>query len=201
MGRYVRQTIVPAFVLAAFLWTPVDADSREEAVDFVAQRAERLLSIVSLPPGSERRDMFAGWIASTIDHDGMASRALGRYRDKATDDELRAYANAFHNYIIITYERRLATFSGYTVKVERSRVLSDDDVVVRTTIGSPDGARTVVDFRISINDAGEWWLTDFAIEGLSMVKTLRDEFSGVIRREGIEGLTALIESNISEPDP
>ena len=31
-----------------------------------------------------------------------------------------------------------------------------------------------------------------------MVKTLRDEFAGVIRRDGIEGLTALIESNISE---
>ena len=128
----------------------------------------------------------------------MASRALGRYLDVATDAELRAYTNAFHDYIIITYERRLETFSGYKLKVERSRALSDNDVVVRTTISSPDGTRTIVDFRISNDDGGQWRLTDFAIEGLSMVKTLRDEFAGVIRRDGIEGLTALIESNISE---
>ena len=198
MGRHVWQPIAPALVLAAFLWTPANAGSLEEATDFVAQKAERLLDIMGLPPGSERRDVFARWIASTVDHDGMANRALGRYLDVATDAELRAYTNAFHNYIIITYERRLETFSGYKLKVERSRALSDNDVVVRTTISSPDGARTIVDFRISNNDGGRWRLTDFAIEGLSMVKTLRDEFAGVIRRDGIEGLTALIESNISE---
>ena len=198
MGRHVWQRIAPALVLATFLWTPVNAGSLEEATDFVAQRAERLLDIMSLPLGSERRDVFAGWIASTVDHDGMASRALGRYRDVATDAELRAYTNAFHAYIVITYERRLATFSGYKLKVERSRALNDNDVVVRTTVGSPDGNRTIVDFRISNNNGGEWRLTDFAIEGLSMVKTLREEFAGVIRRDGIEGLTALIESNISE---
>lgn len=198
MGRHVWQRIAPALVLAAFLWTPVNAGSLEEATDFVAQRAERLLDIMNHPPGSERRDSFARWIASTVDHDGMANRALGRYLDVATDAELRAYTNAFHNYIIVTYERRLATFSGYKLSVEQSRALNDSDVVVRTTIGSPDGARTIVDFRVSDDNGGQWRLTDFAIEGLSMVKTLRDEFAGVIRRDGIEGLTALIESNVSE---
>ena len=198
MKRHVWQRIAPALFLAAFLWTPVSAGSLEEATDFVAQRAERLLDIMTLPPGSERRDVFARWVASTVDHDAMANRALGRYLDVATDAELQAYTNAFHNYIVITYERRLETFAGYQLTVERSRALNDSDVVVRTTIGSPDGAGTVVDFRISNNDGGQWQLTDFAIEGLSMVKTLRDEFAGVIRRDGIGGLTALIESNISE---
>ncbi len=198
MGRHVWQRIAPALVLAALLWTPVNAGSLEEATDFVAQRAERLLDIMNRPPGSERRDSFARWIASTVDHDGMANRALGRYLDVATDAELRAYTDAFHNYIIVTYERRLATFSGYKLKVERSRALNESDIVVRTTIGSPDGARTIVDFRVSNDNGGQWRLTDFAIEGLSMVKTLRDEFAGVIRRDGIDGLTALIESNVSE---
>ena len=197
MGRHVWQRIAPTLFLAC-LWTPVNAGSLEEATGFVAQRAERLLDIMTLPPGSERQDVFARWIASTVDHDGMANRALGRYLDVATDAELQAYTNAFHDYIVITYERRLETFSGYELKVERSRALTDSDVVVRTTVASPDGARTVVDFRVSNDDGGQWRLTDFAIEGLSMVKTLRDEFSGVIRREGIEGLTGLIESNISE---
>ena len=198
MGRHVWQRIAPALVLAALLWTPVNAGSLEEATDFAAQRAERLLDIMNRPPGSERRDSFARWIASTVDHDGMANRALGRYLEVATDAELRAYTDAFHNYIIVTYERRLATFSGYKLKVERSRALNESDIVVRTTIGSPDGARTIVDFRVSNDNGGQWRLTDFAIEGLSMVKTLRDEFAGVIRRDGIDGLTALIESNVSE---
>ena len=200
-GQGFRRTIVSVVVLAALLWTPVNAGSREDAADFVTQKAENLLSIVSLPPGPERRDMFATWIASTIDHDSMASRALGRYHETATDAELRAYSSAFRSYIIITYERRLARFAGYTLKIERVRALSDADVVVRTSVRAPDGARSVVDFRIAIDDSGQCRLTDFAIEGLSMVKTLRDEFSGVIRRDGIDGLTMLIESNISESDP
>ena len=198
MGRHVWQRIAPALFLSAFLWTPVSAGSLEEATDFVAQRAERLLVIMTLPPGPERRDTFARWIESTVDHDGMANRALGRYRDVATDAELRAYTAAFHDYIIVTYEMRLATFSGYSLKVERSRALNDNDVVVRTTILAPDGGRTIVDFRIGNDSGDQWRLTDFAIEGLSMVKTLRDEFAGVIRRDGIEGLTALIESNVAE---
>ncbi len=199
MRRHIWQRIAPALVLATLTWTPVNAGSLEEATDFVAQRTESLLDIMSLPPGSERRNVFARWIASTVDHDGMASRALGRYREVVTDAELQAYTNAFHNYIIINYERRLETFSGYGLKVKRSRALSDNDVVVRTIISAPDGGHTIVDFRISNDNGGQWRLTDFAIEGLSMVKTLRDEFAGVIRRDGIEGLTALIESNVSDP--
>ena len=198
MGRHVWHRFAPALFLSAFIWTPVSAGSLEEATDFVAQKAQRLLDIMTLPPGSERRDTFARWVESTVDHDSMANRALGRYLDVATDAELRAYTAAFHNYIIVTYERRLETFSGYSLKVERSRALNDNDVVVRTTIGAPDGAWTTVDFRIGNNDGSQWRLTDFAIEGLSMVKTLRDEFAGVIRRDGIEGLTALIESNVAE---
>ena len=59
MARHVWQPIAPALVLAAFLWTPVNAGSLEEATDFVAQKAERLLDIMGLPPGSERRNTFA----------------------------------------------------------------------------------------------------------------------------------------------
>ncbi len=198
MGRLTWHRIAPVLLVSTFLWTPVSAGSLEEATDFVAQGAERLLAIMTLPPGPERRDSFARWIASTVDHDVMANRALGRYLDVATDAELQAYTVAFHNYIIVTYERRLETFSGYSLKVERSRALNDNDVVVRTTIRAPDGGRTIVDFRLGNDNGDQWRLTDFAIEGLSMVKTLRDEFAGVIRRDGIEGLTALIESNVAE---
>ncbi len=195
MVSFVWRHILPVLVLATLAVASPRADVAEDASDFVTVKAGRLLEIMVLPPGPERHDDFASWLVSAIDLDHLARRALGRYFDVVTDDQLVSYEEAFRNYILMTYEKRLDFFAGYEFAVVRSRTLSENDAVVRTTIRAPDGGKNVVDFRVGLDDDGHYRVTDLAIEGLSMRKTLRDEFASVIRRDGIDGLIELLNSH------
>ena len=58
---------------------------------------------------------------------------------------------------------------------------------MRTTISDPAGKPIVVDFRVR-PDGDSFKVIDVVVEGLSMLKTQRDEFSSVIQRNGLDGL-------------
>ncbi len=192
---FVWRQFLPALVLATLAVASPRADVAEDASDFVTVEAGRLIEIMALPPGPERHDDFASWLISAFDLGHLARRALGRYLNVVTDDQLASYDEAFGTYILATYEKRLDLFAGYEFAVVRSRTLGEDDAVVRTTIRAPEGGRNIIDFRVRFDDDGQYRVTDIAIEGLSMLKTLRDEFTSVIRRNGIDGLTELLNSH------
>jgi len=182
---------------SAVAWAGIEDD----ASVFVDEHGGELIEILDLPQGTERRDHFQTWLADTFNLDALANLALGPYLGTATDEQMAAYEDAFARYIVVTYEARLDTFSGYDFSVMRSRPMGDNDAIVRTNIAGPDGNSYVVDFRVELYEDGSFQVIDVAVEGLSMLKTQRDEFSAVIQRDGIDGLitslnerTALVES-------
>ncbi len=190
-----RPRILPSLVLLVMATVPSRADVVTDATEFVRHEAINLMEIMTLPAGPERGEAFVAWVGGTVDLGHIARKALGRYIGTATDEQLASYTDAFRSYIEETYEKRLDFFAGYAFEVQRSRTLGAEDVVVRTSVSAPDGRRYVVDFRVGFDGGSGYRVTDIAIEGLSMLKTLRDEFASVIRRDGIEGLTALLVSN------
>ncbi|MDG2480857.1 MAG: ABC transporter substrate-binding protein, partial [Alphaproteobacteria bacterium] len=107
------------------------------------------------------------------------------------------YEEAFSRYIVVTYEARFDTFSGYDFAVVRARPMDDDNAIVRTSISGDDGSNYVVDFRVELYEYGTFKVIDVAVEGLSMLKTQRDEFSAVIQRNGIDGLIVSLDERTS----
>ena len=165
------------------------ADNSTEAVAFVTEHGDEMLSILDAPRGPARRDEFGRWLDDVFDLETLASLALGPYGQGASEAQLAAYRQAFANYIIVTYEARFDAFSGYSFQVGQARPLNNQDVVVRTSVVDPAGTPTVVDFRVRPNGS-DYQVIDVAVEGLSMLKTQRDEFAAVIQRNGLDGLVA-----------
>lgn len=193
---------VPFLVLAGLLASAIAwAGVEDDASVFVGDHGTELIEILDLPQGPDRRDQFQTWLDATFNLEALANLALGPYLGTATDHQMRAYEEAFARYIVVTYEARFDTFSGYNFNVMRARPMGDNDAIVRTNINGPDGNSYVVDFRVELYEDGTFQVIDVAVEGLSMLKTQRDEFSAVIQRDGIDGLieslnerTALVEA-------
>ncbi len=185
-------------VLLSLASAPACASLDEEAGAFVGEQGDQLLEILGLPAGEERRDEFAVWLTDVFNLEELASLALGAYKASATEEQLDAYDVAFADYIAVTYEARFDTFTGYDFSVTRTRPMSDDEAVVRTNIVGPQGNVYVVDFRVQQGEAGPFQVTDIAVEGLSMLKTQRDEFSAVIQRDGIDGLIEVLKDRAKE---
>jgi phospholipid transport system substrate-binding protein len=189
--------ILAAFVL--LLGRPAAwAGIEDDASVFVDSHGTELIEILDLPRGLERRDQFQTWLSKTFKLEALASLALGPYLGTATPEQSAAYEEAFSRYIVVTYESRFDTFSGYNFAVTRARPMGDSDAIVRTNISGPDGSNYVVDFRVEQYDDGSFQVIDVAVEGLSMLKTQRDEFSAVIQRNGIDGLISSLNERTAQ---
>jgi len=193
-----KKLLIPFVVVAGFLinagaWASIDDD----ASVFVDAHGNELIKILDLPQGANRRDQFQTWLSATFNLQALASLALGPYLSTVTEDQMTAYEEAFSRYIVVTYEARFDTFSGYDFSVVRTRPMDDDNAIVRTNISRDDGSNYVVDFRVELYEDGTFQVIDVAVEGLSMLKTQRDEFSAVIQRNGIEGLIDSLDERTS----
>jgi len=127
---------------------------------------------------------------------------LGRYYKEATPAQREAYFAAFSDYLTQAYGQALAMYNGQTYQIAPEQPLGDANIIaIRVTIIDPNGRPPVrLDFQWRKNSvSGNWQAFDMIAEGVSMISTKQNEWSGVLRQQGIDGLTARLKSAASEP--
>jgi phospholipid transport system substrate-binding protein len=175
------------------------ADPVADAEAFVNEQGQELLGILAMPTGDGRRDAFRVWVDQAFDLQLVGKLALGPYLQQATPEQLDAYLQAFNDYIIVTYEARFDTFSGFQLKVLRGRPAGSKDSVVQTVVSSGNDTYKV-DFRVRQEDDSDLDVIDVLVNDMSMLKTQREEFSSVIQRSGLEGLISGLKQRTTEID-
>ena len=117
--------------------------------------------------------------------DKIGRFVLGKYRRKATTEELKEFLELFENYIVSLYSSAFRNYSGETFVV--SRVVNTrnahDTMVVTHINPETDPNPTKVVFQVR-NWKGVHKVLDIKIQGVSMILTQRDEFTGLIRNNG-----------------
>lgn len=110
---------------------------------------------------------------------------LGKYRRSSTEEEVSEFLNLFEDYIVSLYSSAFRNFSGETFEVARvvkTRSPQDTMVVTHINPDDPDGPTKVV-FQVR-NSQEDFKILDVKIQGVSMIVTQRDEFTGFIRNNG-----------------
>lgn len=93
-------------------------------------------------------------------------------------------------------------YNGQTYQIAPEQPLGDANIIaIRVTIIDPNGRPPVrLDFQWRKNSvSGNWQAFDMIAEGVSMISTKQNEWSGVLRQQGIDGLTARLKSAANEP--
>jgi len=110
---------------------------------------------------------------------------LGKYRRKATSEELDEFLKLFEDYIVSLYSSAFRNYSGETFAVSRVvKTRSARDTMVVTHINpETDPNPTKVVFQVR-NSKDVYKILDVKIQGVSMIVTQRDEFTGFIRNNG-----------------
>jgi ABC-type transporter MlaC component len=118
---------------------------------------------------------------------GAIGRAiLGKYWQKATAEQRKAYMELFPKYIAKFYAIQLSDYSGETFAVIGSRAVSEG-IVVNAEINRPGGEPMKLDFMVANTEEG-LKVADIKVEGVSLVITKRSEFAEVVTEKGIDGL-------------
>ncbi len=184
-----RRLLASSMAIAAVSSAPgmAAADNVAAAETFIENQGQNLLDVLGMPPGDDRRAAFRNWIDTAFNLDLIAKLALGPHLQQASPDQLDTYLKAFNEYIVVTYEARFDTFTGYEINVLRGRPAGSKDSIVQTSISY--GSDTVpVDFRVRHEDGNDLDVIDVMVSNVSMLRTQQEEFSSVIQRGGIDGL-------------
>jgi len=130
----------------------------------------------------------------TVDIKGIGFYSLGSYRKSLTDEQKNKYNIIFEQYFLKSFSSRLAEYSNPEIKVNSKKKINENYTMVSSTLVATDKRPEVkIGWRVYTKDPKNPLIRDLIIEGLSLVRTQKAEFSSII--ESNDGdINALFES-------
>ena len=117
----------------------------------------------------------------TVDIEGIGFYTLGNYRKEMDDNELKIYEGLFKQYFLKSFSSRLAEYTNPEISVNTKEVLSENYTIVNSVLkGTSDRPEVKIDWRIYTKNQDSPLIRDLIIEGLSLARTQKEEFSSII---------------------
>ena len=119
--------------------------------------------------------------SETVDIDGISRYTLGSYKNKITDSQMIEYKVLFRQYFLKTFASRLAEYSNPEIKVTSKKKLNEKYTMVSSILISTEQRPEVkIDWRINTKNSNNPLIINLVIEGLSLARTQKEEFSSII---------------------
>ena len=117
----------------------------------------------------------------TVDIRGIGFYSLGAHRKSLSDDQLKEYEEVFAEYFLKSFSSRLAEYSNPEIVVDSKRKINDNYTIVSSTLVATDTRPEVkIEWRIYTKNPDNLLIRDLIIEGLSLARTQKEEFSSII---------------------
>jgi len=130
----------------------------------------------------ERVDKLKEIASDTVDINGIGYYTLGVYRKNINDEQLKQYNLLFRQYFLKSFSSRLAEYSNPEIKVVSKKKLNKNYTMVSSVLVSTEQRPEVkIDWRIYTKNPENPKIRDLIIEGLSLARTQKEEFSSIIQ--------------------
>ena len=118
----------------------------------------------------------------TVDITGIGFYTLGSYRKNINDEQKKEYSNLFEQYFLKSFASRLAEYSNPEIEVLSKKKLNENYTMVSSVLVATEQRPQVkIDWRIYTKNPENPLIRDLIIEGLSLVRTQKEEFSSIIQ--------------------
>ena len=117
----------------------------------------------------------------TVDIKGIGFYTLGSYRKEMSDSKKKEYLNLFEKYFLKSFASRLAEYSNPEIEVNSKEKLNENYTMVSSILVATEQRPEVkINWRIYTKDPNRPLIRDLIIEGLSLARTQKEEFSSII---------------------
>ena len=137
----------------------------------------------------------------TVDIKGIEIYTLGQYRKNLNDEQKRRYEKAFEQYFLKSFSSRLAEYSNPEIVVNSKKKINENYTIVNSSLVATNTRPIVrIDWRVYTKDPNNLLIRDLIIEGLSLVRTQKEEFASILNSNDgkIEVLLKNLEDFISK---
>ena len=120
--------------------------------------------------------------SETVDIKGIGYYTLGAYRKNMSENEINQYEMLFEQYFLKSFSSRLAEYSNPEIEVVSKKELSKNYTMVSSVlVGTEQRPEVKIDWRIYTKKPENPLIRDLIIEGLSLARTQKEEFSSIIQ--------------------
>ena len=117
----------------------------------------------------------------TVDIRGIGFYTLGAKRKSLNNDEKNEYSKLFEEYFLKSFSSRLAEYTNPEIDVISKDKLNENYTIVNSILIATDERPEInIDWRIYTKDPNNPLIRDLIIEGLSLARTQKEEFTSVL---------------------
>ena len=118
---------------------------------------------------------------------------LGKHWTTASAEQRQRFVSSFYHSLLNNYGTALLEFTGDRLKVFPYKgEPGATTATVRTQVRKSDGNIVAVNYSLHKADKG-WMAWDVIIEGISYVKSFRDDFGSEIDQKGLDAVIGRLE--------
>ena len=149
----------------------------------------------------ERIEKLKDIAKDTVDIKGIGFYSLGKFRKNLTDKQLKKYEEVFKEYFLKSFSSRLAEYSNPEIEVNSKKKINENYTIVSSTLVATDTRPEVkIEWRVYTKNPENLLIRDLIIEGLSLVRTQKEEFSSIINSNdgNFDGLLKNLEDFVNK---
>jgi phospholipid transport system substrate-binding protein len=173
--------------------------AQQNPSDIVQSAAQGILKELDANRDAYRKDpskvgaLVDRYLLPHFDTERAARLVLGQYWRTATPDQRKRFVDAFYHSLLTNYGSALADFTADRLKVYPTNVgPNDDHATVRTEVKRDNGDRVAVNYSM-IKMPDGWKAYDVNIDGISYVKSYREDFGSQIQQQGIDAVISRLQ--------
>ena len=117
----------------------------------------------------------------TVDIKGIGFYTLGPIRKELNKNQKEEYTKLFREYFLKSFSSRLSEYTNPEIDVLSKEVLSENYTIVNSLLkGTSERPEVKIDWRVYTKNPDNLLIRDLIIEGLSLARTQKEEFSSIL---------------------
>ena len=129
----------------------------------------------------EKASFIENLALDNVDINALGLYTLGELRKSTDKNNLENYQQAFQKYFLKSLTSRLTDYSSNKFEIIDSEKKSSNYTIVRSKIIASDNQPEIkIDWRIYTKNPDKPLIRDLIVEGLSLARTQKEEFSSIL---------------------
>ena len=117
----------------------------------------------------------------TVDINGIGFYSLGAARKGLDQNQKKTYVDRFEKYFLKSFSSRLAEYTNPEIEVKNKEVLSKNYTIVNSVlVSTAERPEVNISWRVYTKNPDNPLIRDLIIEGLSLARTQKEEFSSIL---------------------
>ena len=183
MNFKIKKVLILVTLITAYLPLAVLSAEPRNFIQSTVDQASKILS--DEISNDQKIEKLKSIAKESVDVEGIGYYTLGKHRKSLTEDQKKLYLDLFEKYFLKSFSSRLVEYTDPQINVDSQEVLNNNYTIVNSTLKGTDKRPEIkIDWRVYTKIPEKPLIRDLIIEGLSLARTQKEEFSSIINSNG-----------------